>query len=401
MAKKGNLLYAQSGGPTSVINSSAYGVFKEAEKRDEIGQVYVALGGVQGLLEGRLSRICLAEKRRLALLTQTPGAAFGSCRKMLADFKEDEADYLKIKEILEQNGIRYFLYNGGNDSMDTVSKLSSYFKKISFPCSVIGIPKTIDNDLAETDHTPGYGSAAKYIANTFASIAYDASAYEKGRANIIEIMGRDTGWLTASAALARLTGYGPDLIYVPEVPFSRERFAKEIQNIYRIKNRCFVAVSEGIKDKEGHFISETSKQDVFGHQQLGGVSAYLASLSEECGIHARGIELNLAQRSASYLASKTDIAEAIQAGSEAVKAAVQGLSGFMVAFERVSSNPYKISYTLKDVKGIAGKIRYLPSSFLLPEEEDVSEAFISYALPLIQGERPVKTEKGLIKFFQA
>lgn len=400
MAFKGNLLYAQSGGPTSVINSSAYGVFKAAFESDHIGQVFAGLNGIQGIEEDHLVPISQSMLRSYSLLLQTPGAAFGSCRKMLKPFEEDESEYRLILEEFKKRNIKYFLYNGGNDSMDTVKKLSQYFAKIGFDCYVIGIPKTIDNDLAQTDHTPGYGSAAKYIATVFSEIAYDASAYEKGRVNVIEIMGRDTGWLTASAALARLNGYGPDLIYVPEVPFSRERFISEVKNVYHLKNRCMVAVSEGIKDSEGKFISDETSLDAFGHKQLGGISSYLASLASQAGLPTRGIELSLAQRSAAHLASLTDIQEAQAAGEEAVKDVTSGLTGFMVNFLRQSIKPYKISLGLAPIDKVASIVKLVPLEFLEPAESDVSEEFISYALPLIQGERKYKTVNGLIKFYE-
>ncbi len=399
MSLKGNLLYAQSGGPSSVINSSAYGVIDQASHEEKIGSVYVADNGIQGIIDGQINTLTHEEMTELSLLLQTPGAAFGSCRHQLADFEKDASEFEKIKDVFQKNNIRYFLYNGGNDSMDTVDKLSKYFKKVGFECFVLGIPKTIDNDLEVTDHTPGYGSAAKYIATVFSEVACDASCYPQGRINIVEIMGRDTGWLTAASSLARLTGYGPDLIYVPEVPFSREKFVRDAQKVYARKERCFVAVSEGIKDKYGAFIAESGKKDAFGHLQLGGVAAYLSSLFAETGIKTRSIELNLPQRAAAHLASKTDIDEAVQVGREAVNNVVKELTGFMVTIVRTSIKPYLVGYGLTPVENVAGKIKYMPDLFLNKEEADVSEVFFNYALPLIQGERPYKSDKGLVKFF--
>lgn len=400
MALKGNLLYAQSGGPSPVINSSAYGVLDEALNSDSVGKVFIGNNGIEGIIKGDIEELTYKEKQDLLLLTQTPGAAFGSCRHMLPELISDRSEYEAIKEVFEENNIRYFLYNGGNDSMDTVSKLASYFKKIKFDCSVIGIPKTIDNDLEVTDHTPGYGSAAKYIATSFGEIACDASAYIKGRANVVEIMGRDTGWLTCAASLARLTGYGPDLIYVPEAAFSREKFVNSVKRIMSLKERCFIAVSEGVKDKYGSFIAESAKKDAFGHAQLGGVAANLSALLENSNIKTRAIELNLAQRACAHLASKTDIEEAIQVGREGVKDAIKGLSGFMVTIVRTSIKPYLVGYGLTPAEKVAGQIKYVPDVFLNPEENDISEAYFAYALPLIQGERKYKTSNGLISFFR-
>ena len=392
-----NILYAQSGGPTAVINSSAYGVFKRALKCDAIDNCYAGCNGIEGILKGDFVKIDGIDK--VSLLLQTPGAAFGSCRHNLKDFNEDESEYLKIVDIFKRFNIRYFLYNGGNDSMETVLKLSQYFKKINFPCSVLGIPKTIDNDLMETDHTPGYGSASKFIANTVAEIVCDAKSYFKGRVNIIEIMGRDTGWLTLSSALASKVGYGPDLIYIPEFEFDIENFRKRVNEIYSEKKHCFVAVSEGLKDKDGNFVSALSSTDSFGHSQLGGVSQFLASYLTNCGYKTRGIELSLPQRAAAHFISETDSEEAVKCGSEAVDFLLEGETGKMVSIERKSVDKYSVKFSLADITKVGGKIKYVSEEFYDKEKCFVTDKYFSYASPLIEGECKIKYRDGIVDFF--
>lgn len=396
MNKKGNILYAQSGGPTSVINSSAYGVIMEASLRnEEIEKIYVGKNGIQGILDETLIEIDPKDKN-LELLKQTPGAAFGSCRLMLDE--SNKTIFKKIEEVFAKYNIKYFAYNGGNDSMDTVMKLSRYFSSNNIDVKVIGIPKTIDNDLKGTDHTPGFGSAAKYIASCVSCIAYDAKAYSKGRVNVIEIMGRDTGWLTASSSLANLSKNGPDLIYVPEVPFDTSDFLKKVKKIYDKKKYAIVCVSEGIKDKNGNFIGENGQKDAFGHAQLGGVATYLANLiTQKLNIKTRGIELSLAQRSASFFSSKTDVQEAISCGREAVKALLDNKTGFMIGMKRKEGNKYEIEYTLEDIDKIGGQIKYLPSEYIAPN--NIKSSFIKYVSPLVKGEVKLKTKNGVIKFY--
>ncbi len=394
---KGNLLYGQSGGPTSVINSSAYGVICEALKhKDRINEVFIAKYGIDGVLNDDLIKIDeVKDKENISLLKQTPGAAFGSTRHKLKEYIEDKETYDKILATFKKHDIRFFLYNGGNDSMDTIYKLSEYFKKSSYKCFFIGIPKTIDNDLVFTDHCPGFGSSSKYIANTISCIIKDASSYSKGRINIVEIMGRDTGWLTCSSILADPK---PDLIFIPEIPFDMESFILKVEKIYKEKNMCYVAVSEGIRDKDGKFIADQGVKDAFGHAQLGGVASYLSSKLASLGYKTRGIELSLAQRSATFISSKRDVDEAIKAGSYGVKSLLNGKTDKMVCFKRKSDEPYKITYSLVDLQKVAGQVKYVPSSFMDKEDLVPNDNYINYALPLIEGEAKSTYINGVIKF---
>lgn len=394
---KYNAVYGQSGGPTSVINSSLYGVIKECLKENnEIGTLYMMRNGVKGLIEDNLKDIKDVPREQIELLPYTPSAILGSLRYKLKDFKNDETDYLKIVDTIKKHNIRYIFLNGGNDSMDTCSKLATYLKHINYPCYVIGIPKTIDNDLAFTDHTPGYASAAKFICQSVQSMIYDNDCYPKGRVNIVEIMGRDTGWLTASSALSSLNGKGPDLIYVPERPFDLNTFKEDVIEIYNQNKRCLVAVSEGIRDKDGHFISENASKDAFGHAQLGGVGQYLANLiTQELGISTRAIELSLLQRCFAISVSDTDRKEAIKAGQFAVKSALKGRTGKMVIFVRKSSSPYKMKCSLVPVKKCANAISYLKPEMINKKGNNVTQEFIDYCKPLINGKTSFKEKDGL------
>ena len=395
---KYNAVYGQSGGPTSVINSSLYGVIKECMKQnDKIDTLFMMRNGVKGLIEDNLKDVKEVPSEQIELLPYTPSAILGSLRYKLKDYKVDETDYLKIVETLKKHNIRYIFFNGGNDSMDTCAKLASYLKHINFPCYVIGIPKTIDNDLALTDHTPGYGSAAKFICQSVKSIIYDNNCYPKGRVNIVEIMGRDTGWLTASSALASSDeSQGPDLIYVPEVAFNLEDFKKDVLEIYNQNKRCLVAVSEGIRDKDGHFISENASKDAFGHAQLGGVGQYLANyVTNELGISTRAIELSLLQRCFAISASITDRNEAIKAGQYAVKSALRGKTNKMVIFVRKSSSPYKLRYSLASVQKCANAISYLKPEMINEKGNNITEEFINYCKPLVKGKTSFKEKDGL------
>lgn len=388
MLLEGTLLYGQSGGPSSVINSSAYGVIEEARKRSNvITHIYALKHGIQGLLNEDFIKICDQSDSQIELLKHTPGSAFGSVRYKLKDWHEDETDYIRILEVFKKYNVRYFFYNGGNDSMDTCLKIDRYLKYVGYECRVIGIPKTIDNDLPFTDHTPGFGSSAKFIANTMMEIAYDANAYPQGRVNIVEIMGRNAGWLTASSAIAKHHGYGPDLIYLPEIPFSIEQFKEDIKRVYDEKKHCLVAISEGVRTKEGKFIAEaTSKTDAFGHTQLGGVASNLFSIVSEMGLPCRSIEFSLLQRCAAHLSSLTDMTEAIDVGSHAVKYAVQGQSGVMVCIVRESSNPYVVRYTTCDLELVANKEKRVPRSMINEAGNHMTQEFLEYCSPLIEGE---------------
>jgi len=397
---KGNLLYGQSGGPTTVINATAYGVIKEAFASEEIEQVYAMRHGIKGALDDDLIHVNKLNEEEIELLPKTPGAAFGSVRYKIAKAKDDETDYVRLLYIFKKYNIRYFMYNGGNDSMDTCYKISEYMKKVDYDVRIIGLPKTIDNDLPFTDHTPGFGSAAKYIANTIMEIHYDMIAYPKGKITIVEIMGRHAGWLTASSAIASLSGYGPDLIYLPEIPFDVEQFKKDVQEVYEKTNQCLVAVSEGITNKDGDFISSSSAlKDAFGHFQLGGVAPKLANIIDsEMKYKARSIELSTIQRSAAHLQSLTDVQEAIEVGRKGVKSALEGVSDVMITMLRKNQKEYEIEYTTHPLKDVANVERVVPKEMINKEENGMTQAFFDYVLPLIQGEHPSGFKDGIQRF---
>ena len=313
---KGAAIFGQSGGPTAVINASAAGVFQEALRQEAITAVYGAAHGIRGILEEKFYDIGKEDPYELELLKTTPSSALGSVRYKLKDADEDETDYKRLLEVFKKYNIRYFFYNGGNDSMDTCNKVSKYMQKVGYECRVMGVPKTIDNDLWGTDHCPGYGSAARYIATSIMEVYQDAHVYDQGQITVLEIMGRNAGWLTAASALAKHAGYGPDLIYLPELPFDMEKFLDEVNDLYKKQKNVIIAVSEGIKDKDGKYISEYGAElaykDSFGHVQLGGLANTLVNfLREKTDAKIRGIEFSLLQRCAAHLGSKTDVDEAV------------------------------------------------------------------------------------------
>ena len=387
----GNLIYGQSGGPTSVINSSAYGLFTEAKKhKDRINKIYAMHYGIEGLL-----------KEDIIDIDNYSDKAFGSNRYKLGNDVEDKDKFDKIIEIFKKYNIRFFFYNGGNDSMETIKKILDYAKKVNYDMCGIGIPKTIDNDLPYLDHTPGYGSAAKFIANVVSQIYFDDNSYINGRVNIIEIMGRNAGWLTASSSLATLNGAIIDLIYVPETPFNIEEFLKKVEKIYQNKKRCLVCVSEGIKDKDGNFISAFSNDyDAFGHNQLGGVGMFLSTLvTKRLNLRSRYIELSLLQRTNTCFPSDVDVKEARKVASYALKVALRGSTNKIVTIKRVSDEPYKIKLGLLNIALVANKEKYLPLTYLNIEHDNILPSFIKYALPLI-GNDSNKEENGLYKSFK-
>jgi len=400
-ARKGNLLYGQSGGPTSVINATAYGVITAALAREEIGLVYAMRHGIEGAIKGDLIPMNAVPKEKLELLKQTPGSAFGSCRHKMKDFTQDDSEYRKLLQVLKDHDIRYFFYNGGNDSMDTCRKIGEYLKHVGYECRLIGLPKTVDNDLVHTDHCPGFGSAAKYIANTIREISVDLDAYPTGKVTIVEVMGRDAGWMTASAALAE-DGHGPDLVYLPEVPFFAEVFLADVKRIYQTRKRCLVAVSEGIRDADGAlFDSGDTQMDAFGHTQLGGVSTRLADLVQRrTGLSSRGIELNLPQRCGVHFQSRTDVEEAVACGVAGVRFAVEGQTGVMVCMERLPGSEYHIGYVANPVENIANGVREIPRAMINIEGNGMTQAFLDYAKPLIQGEPQFLLENGFIRFYE-
>lgn len=402
---KKNAVVGQSGGPTAVINASLYGTVYEALNReDEIGTVYGMINGIEGFLNDQVMDMApLEESKELELIRTTPGSYLGSCRYKLPEDLNDPV-YPQLFARFEAYNIGYFFYTGGNDSMDTVSKLSRYAEKISSDIRVIGIPKTIDNDLVETDHTPGFGSAAKYVASTVREIAIDASVYDnKKSVTIVEIMGRHAGWLTAASALARKFEHdNPVLIYLPETDFDQDAFIEKVRTSLETTPNLVVCISEGIHDNTGTFICEYSNDvgtDTFGHKMLTGSGKYLENLvKERLGVKVRSVELNVCQRCSSSMLSKTDQKEAIASGAYGVKAALNGASGKMVAFERLDGDDYQIDYVLKDVNVICNQEKCVPATWITADGSDVTEDFIRYARPLIQGEVTVPTEDGVPKF---
>lgn len=401
---KGACLIGQSGGPTSVINASALGCIEAALKSDSITRVYGAAHGILGVLNDRLYDLSLEDPQELSLMKYTPSSVLGTCRYKLADFLVDDTDYKRILDIFEKYNIRYFFYNGGNDSMDTCSKISSYLLQNNYECRVIGIPKTIDNDLACTDHSPGYGSAAKYIATTCMEVYRDATVYDVGSVTILEIMGRNAGWLTAASAIASHMDRGPDLVYLPEVPFDMADFISDIKRVYERKGDVFVTVSEGIVDKNGSYISSyftdsTKEVDAFGHSKMGGLASGLASYaSSKVNAKTKGIELGIIQRCAAHLASSTDIDEAYLAGAAAFKAAEAGITDKMVAFEREPGPVYSIKTTLVDLVEVANLEKKIPREWINEAGNGLLQPFIDYAMPLIQGQNPVPLEEGLPRY---
>ncbi len=402
-ALKGSLIIGQSGGPSSVINSSAYGVIRTALDADCITKVYGAYHGIKGVLDDQL--LCMDEEDRAELdrLPYTPSSALGSCRYKIADPDVDDTDYKRILEIFKKYDVRYFCYNGGNDSMDTCNKISKYMKKVGYDCRVMGVPKTIDNDLFGTDHCPGFASAAKYIATSVMEVARDARVYNIGQITIIECMGRHAGWLTAAASLANLKERCCDLIYLPEVDFDMEQFISDVSACYEKNGSCIVAVSEGIHYADGSFVAEakTAATDGFGHAQLGGLAALLASVvKEKTGAKVRGIELSLLQRCAAHCASQTDIDEAFMAGRTAVEEMLQGTTDKMVGFVCDRENGYSCKPELFELSSVANFEKKFPREWINAEGNNVNEGFANYALPLIQGETKMEKENGLPRFAQ-
>ncbi|MDD3219167.1 MAG: 6-phosphofructokinase [Lachnospiraceae bacterium] len=392
---KRNVIVGQSGGPTAAINSSLAGVYRTAKDRG-YNKVYGMLHGVQGLLEERYIDLSehITNELDAELLKRTPAAYLGSCRYKLPEICDNHEVYDKIFEILNKLEIDVFIYIGGNDSMDTIKKLSDYAIVYGHQTRFVGCPKTIDNDLALTDHTPGYGSAAKYIGTSVKEIIRDSFCleYEHGLVTIVEIMGRNAGWLTGAAALAKGEDCsGPDMIYLPELSFDIEKFVEKCRKLLEEKCSVVVAVSEGIRTKDGKYVCELGTSvdfvDAFGHKQLTGTASYLANLiSKEIGCKTRAIELSTLQRAASHSASRVDILEGYQVGGAAMKAADEGDTGKMVVIERLSDDPYQSGTEVKDVHKIANDERLVPREWVNKEGTYVTDEFITYVRPLIQGD---------------
>ena len=407
---KKNAIVGQSGGPTAVINASLYGVVYEALNREDVfGNVYGMINGIEGFLHDQLMDMKpLDTSGELELIKTTPGSYLGSCRYKLPEDLSDTV-YPKLFEKFEKYNIGYFFYIGGNDSMDTVSKLSRYAASINSDIRFMGLPKTIDNDLVLTDHTPGFGSAAKYVASTVREIAIDASVYDnKQSVTIVEIMGRHAGWLTAASALARkFENDNPVLIYLPEVAFDQDAFIEKIKSSLETTSNLVVCISEGIHTADGTFICELGSEvgvDTFGHKMLTGSGKYLENLvKERLGVKVRSVELNVSQRCSSAMLSKTDQKEAIASGSFGVTAAIKGETGKMVAFKRQSpltlDADYVLNYATEDVNEICNKEKTVPLEWISEDGSDVTEAFLAYARPLVRGNVSVPTdEDDLPKF---
>ena len=398
---KGACVIGQSGGPTSVINSSVLGALEAALDNPSITRVFGMAHGIKGLLNDDLYDIDKEDRDELALLRYTPSSALGSCRYKLADPDVDDTDYKRILEIFKKYDIRYFFYNGGNDSMDTCNKISKYMKKVGYDCRVMGVPKTIDNDLFGTDHCPGFASAAKYIATSVMEVARDSRVYNIGQITVIECMGRHAGWLTAAASLPNTKEPCCDFIYLPEVDFDMDKFIADVSECYKKNGNCIVAVSEGIHYADGRFVSEakTAATDGFGHAQLGGLAALLANiLKEKTGAKVRGIELSLLQRCAAHCASQTDIDEAYLSGKTAVEEMLKGTTDKMVGFACDRTNGYKCEAKLFDLADVANFEKKFPREWINASGNNVTADFANYCLPLIQGETKLEKEDGLPRF---
>lgn len=395
MGKKRNIIVGQSGGPTAVINSSLAGVYKTAKERG-FHKVYGMLHGIEGFLDEMYVDLStqIHSDMDIELLKRTPSAFLGSCRFKLPEIHENPEIYEKIFSIMNKLEIEVFIYIGGNDSMDTIKKLSDYAIVKGHEQKFLGVPKTIDNDLALTDHTPGFGSAAKYIAASTKEVIRDAMglSYKRKMITIMEIMGRNAGWLTGATALAKTEDCcGPDLIYLPEIPFDVDRFLKKCSDLLEKKPSIVIAVSEGIKVPDGRYVCQlaggSDYVDAFGHRQLAGTAGYLASfLATKTGCKTRAVELSTLQRSASHMASRVDINEAFMVGGAAVKAADEGDSGRMVVIDRVSDDPYMSAAGIYDVHKIANNEKLVPRSWVNREGNYVTREFIDYVEPLIQGD---------------
>jgi len=398
----GNIIVGQSGGPTAVINASLAGVYAAA-KDFGAEKIYGMLHGIKGFLRGEYVDLKekLAAEDSVELLKRTPASYLGSCRYKLPDISVDEEVYKTIFAKLEEMNIKYFFYVGGNDSMDTICKLSDYAKKVNSSIRFMGVPKTIDNDLAMTDHTPGFGSAAKYIATAVKEVVCDCRVYDVEAVTILEIMGRNAGWLAASAALAKGADCeGADLIYLPETVFDIDDFMSKIKHLVETKKTVVVAISEGIKVADGRFVCELEVQnaavDVFGHKMMSGSGKFLENkIKNELGIKCRSIELSTLQRCASHIASATDVEEAFTVGYAAVEAAGKGETGKVISFKRVSQNPYKCVTETSDVHQIANIEKKVPVEWIT--DGNVTQEAIDYISPLIQGELSPIYENGLPK----
>ncbi len=402
-----NIAIAQSGGPTCAINASLVGVFKQGLLTEKIDAIFGSINGIEGLINDDLLNLksVIRKTEDMELLRQTPSTMLGSCRYKLPSYEEDPDIYEKILDTLTTHRIEIFVYIGGNDSMDTVVKLSDYLNKIGSDIKVIGVPKTIDNDLPITDHTPGFGSAAKYVAATVQEIIRDSSVYSIPSVTIVEIMGRHSGWLAASSCILRANGEeAPHLIYLPETDFSAAQFIEDVRKEMAKHKAVIVAVSEGVTVKDGEADLEdfqSGATDVFGHKYLSGIGKFLERLvTKEIGCKVRSIELNVMQRCSSHICSKTDIDEAERIGRHALRAALVGNTGKMMFFRRVSNMPYAVTIEMTDAKKVANLEKMFPQKWITPENNQVTDAAIKYFLPLVQGEVDIFMKNGMPVHFQ-
>ncbi len=402
-----NVCIAQSGGPTAAINASLVGVYKGCCDISEIDIVFGAINGINGVLNDEMTDLkkILTSDYDADLLKKTPSTILGSCRYKLKDYADSEDEYKKITAVFKKNNIKMFFYIGGNDSMDTVMKLDAYFKENGIDIKVVGVPKTIDNDVPETDHTPGFGSAAKYVATTMQEIIRDSRVYSIPSITIVEIMGRDAGWLAASSCVLRANGEpAPHLIYLPEAEFSIDKFLDDVREMQKRHMAVIVAVSEGISIDDDKYSSSgfsSTLTDAFGHKYLSGVGKYLEHIaSANLGCKVRSIELNVMQRCSSHIASLTDLNESEQIGKEAVTSALNGNSGVMMIFKRISNNPYRIEICTTEISNTANKVKYFPKEWINNEQNKVTTDALNYFLPLIQGEPEIEYQNGIPVHFR-
>ena len=402
---RGNAIVGQSGGPTAAINATLSGVIRGALASECIDTVYGAYYGVEGMLEGSYCNLnqLFGTEEQLKALETTPSAALGSCRKRLpapdSESEEDKAVYETLLRFFRSLDIRYFFYIGGNDSMDTVAKLTAYTSACGYEMRIIGVPKTIDNDLVGTDHTPGFGSAAKYVATSISEMLCDCAAYTVKAVTIVEIMGRDAGWLTTAAALAGASGRSPDLIYLPERVFDFERFYSDVEAALEKHPNVMVAVSEGIRLADGRYAGESiqhSTTDAFGHKSLSGTAKALElAIKDKFGCKVRSVELSILQRCAAHIGSLTDITESIRVGRGAVMAAIQGVSGKMMTILRQSETPYQSTISFEEIDKIANQVKRVPDAYINEAGNGITDACLAYLRPLIQGESYPTYQNGI------
>ncbi len=402
-----NIAIAQSGGPTCAINASLVGVFKQGLLTEKIDAIFGSINGIEGIINDDLLNLksVIRTNEDMELLRQTPSTMLGSCRYKLPSIEDDKGVYEKILKCFEKHRIKIFIYIGGNDSMDTVVKLSDFLKQEGSDIRVIGVPKTIDNDLPVTDHTPGFGSAAKYVAATVQEIIRDSSVYSIQSVTIVEIMGRHSGWLAASSCMLRANGEeAPHLIYLPESEFSAKQFIEDVRKQMAKHKAVIVAVSEGVTltdEAEGLEDFQSGATDVFGHKYLSGVGKFLERMvAKEIGCKVRSIELNVMQRCSSHICSKTDIDEAERIGRHALRAALDGETGKMMFFRRVSDMPYAVTIEMTDAKNVANLEKKFPQKWIVPEQNQVTDSAVKYFLPLVQGEVNICMRNGMPMHFQ-